>query len=48
VPALVFDIGPPVWLPSTLARTMDRRERRRFDVEEEREEEERERAAAPL
>jgi RND superfamily putative drug exporter len=25
VPALVFDIGPPVWLPSTLARSMERR-----------------------
>ena len=25
VPALVFDIGPRVWWPSTLARTMERR-----------------------
>jgi RND superfamily putative drug exporter len=30
VPALVFDIGPKVWLPSTLAQTMDKREPRRF------------------
>jgi putative drug exporter of the RND superfamily len=28
VPALVFDIGPKVWLPSTLARAVDRREPR--------------------
>jgi RND superfamily putative drug exporter len=28
VPALVFDIGPKVWLPSTLAWAVDRRERR--------------------
>jgi RND superfamily putative drug exporter len=25
VPALVFDIGPKVWWPSTLAQTMERR-----------------------
>jgi RND superfamily putative drug exporter len=30
VPALVFDIGPRVWLPSTLAQTLDRREPRQF------------------
>ena len=35
VPALVFDIGPKVWLPSTLAQTMDRREPRRFPSPEE-------------
>ena len=35
VPALVFDIGPTVWLPSTLARTMDRREPREFPAHEE-------------
>ena len=35
VPALVFDIGPRVWLPSTLARTLDRREPRRFPHTEE-------------
>jgi putative drug exporter of the RND superfamily len=28
VPALVFDIGPKVWLPSTLAQAIDRREPR--------------------
>jgi RND superfamily putative drug exporter len=35
VPALVFDIGPKVWLPSTLAQTMDRREPRQFPGPEE-------------
>jgi RND superfamily putative drug exporter len=32
VPALVFDIGPRVWWPSTLARTLDRREPREQEV----------------
>ncbi len=34
VPALVFDIGPKVWWPSTLARSMERRLPRFPPVEE--------------
>ncbi len=35
VPALVFDIGPKVWWPSTLAQSMERRLPRRFSRPEE-------------
>jgi putative drug exporter of the RND superfamily len=37
VPALVFDIGPRVWWPSTLAHTMERRLPKEPEPEEERE-----------
>ena len=33
VPALVFDIGPRIWWPSSLASSIDRRARRRHDAE---------------
>lgn len=35
VPALVFDIGPRIWFPSTLARTLERRLPKTPEAEEE-------------